>query len=200
MNIITKIGSEIKEINTNFLLNLENYAHTYYNTLDAPTNEIYRTDLARKNGILQKIDSKAFTVKNQMNTLLDKMSQEMDSMNDKLSKLKRENKILRDKSKDLHRAGLTADGLYDGELDWYREQVKIVIVMLIGVVVGTFIFKQLKLTIKETLIAVITVIILGTFFTKIANVITSTIKSAGYTMIGKQYNINYIKHISINNL
>jgi hypothetical protein len=186
MNIITKIGSEIKEINTNFLLNLENYAHTYYNTLDAPTNEIYRTDLARKNGILQKIDSKAFTVKNQMNTLLDKMSQEMDSMNDKLSKLKRENKILRDKSKDLHRAGLTADGLYDGELDWYREQVKIVIVMLIGVVVGTFIFKQLKLTIKETLIAVITVIILGTFFTKIANFITSTINSAGNTMIGKQ--------------
>ena len=99
MNKITKIGSEIEEIHTHFLLNLENYDHTYYNTLDKPTNQIYRTDLARKTGIFQTIDSNSLIVKNQMDTLLDKMSQEMDSMNDKLRNLKAENKILRDKSK-----------------------------------------------------------------------------------------------------
>jgi hypothetical protein len=186
MNIITKIGSEIKEINTHFLLNLENYARAYYNTLDTPKNEIYRNELARKTQILQTIDSKAFIVKNKMNTLLDKMSQEMESMNNKLSKLKGENKILREKSKDLHNIELTADGLYDEELDWYREQVKIVIVMLIGVVVGTIMFKQLNLTIKDTAIAFITVILLGTIFTKIANFVTSKVNSIGNNMIGKQ--------------
>ena len=186
MNKITKFGSEIKEINTHFLLNLENYARSYYNTLDKPKNEIYRTDLARKTGILQTIDSKSLIVKNQMDTLLDKMSQEMDSMNEKLRKLKGENKILRDKSKDLHRVGLTADGLYDGELDWYREQVKIVIVILIGIVVGIVMFKQLNLTIKDTVIALITVILFGTIFTKIANFIISKVNGFGNNMIGKQ--------------
>ena len=34
------------------------------------------------------------------------------------------------------------DGLFDGELDWYRDQVKIVVVMLIGVIIG-FVFYYL---------------------------------------------------------
>ena len=32
MNVIKNIGNEIKEINTNFLLNLENYENVFFNT------------------------------------------------------------------------------------------------------------------------------------------------------------------------
>ena len=40
MEIIKKLDYEIKELNTNFLLNLEKYARTYYNTLIAPQNKL----------------------------------------------------------------------------------------------------------------------------------------------------------------
>ena len=113
MNVIKNIGNEIKEINTNFLLNLENYENVFFNTLNEPNNNIYISELSRKNGILENIDSRAFVVKNQMNKLIDNMTNEMNSMNTDMERIKKENIILKEKAKILHKDVLTSDGLYD---------------------------------------------------------------------------------------
>lgn len=186
MNVIKNIGNEIKEINTNFLLNLENYENVFFNTLNEPNNNIYISELSRKNGILENIDSRAFVVKNQMNKLIDNMTNEMNSMNTDMERIKKENIILKEKAKILHKDVLTSDGLYDGEFEWYREQMKVVIVMLVGIIIGTVMFMQMKLSIKDIIIALITVIIVGTLFTKIANYIVSKMNSVGNNIIGKQ--------------
>jgi len=177
MNTIKKIESEISELNTYFLLNLENYARVFYNTLIEPKNQDYKNDLFRKNNILQDIDSKGFTLKNNMLSLIDTMSNKMNTMNNKIEKYKRENYILKQKAKTLNKDALTADGLFDGELEWYREQVKIVVVMLIGVIVGTIMFKQINLSSKNIAIAFIIVIVLGTIFTKISNFFVDKVNS-----------------------
>lgn len=175
MSIIKNIGEEIKEINKHFLLNLENYEDVFYNALDEPNNIMYRNKLDRKNGLLEKIDSNAFIVKNKMNSLIDSMTNEMNLMNTDMERFKKENIILNEKAKILHKDVLTSDGLFDGELEWYREQVKTVIVMLIGVIIGTILFKQMNLNMKDTIISIITVLLLGTIFTKIANYIVSKV-------------------------
>ena len=186
MNTIKKIESDITELNTYFLLNLENYARVFYNTLIEPKNPDYKNDLFRKNNILQDIDSTALTLKNKMLTLIDTMSNRMNMMNNKIEKYKRENDVLKQKAKTLNKDALTADGLFDGELEWYREQVKIVVVMLIGIIIGTIMFKQMNLSSKNIVIALIIVIVLGTLFTKIATFFASKVNSYGNTMVGIQ--------------
>ena len=186
MNVIKNIGNEIKEINTQFLLNLENYENFFFNTLNEPANNKYLTELARKNGILEQIDSNAFIVKNQMNNLIGNMTNEMESMNTTMVRVKKENITMKEKAKILHKDVLTSTGLFDGELEWYREQMKVVIVMLVGIILGIVMFTQMKLNMKDTFIALITVILLVTIFTKIANYIVSKMNSVGNNIVGKQ--------------
>jgi len=171
MEIIKKLDYEIKELNTNFLLNLENYARTYYNTLIAPQNKVNHDLLARKNGRLNTIDQTGLLLKNKMNNLINKMSKQLDEMNINIAKLKKENIKLTRESKMLHKDALTADGLFDGELDWYRDQVKIVVVMVIGVIIGFVFYKKLNLTLKDHIISIAIVLVFGYLFSAIYNFI-----------------------------
>ena len=176
---INNFGTEIKEINTTFLLNLENYARVFYNTLSKPDNIMNRNKLARKDDILEQVDSKGLLVKNQMTGLINEMTTEMDSTNTKIERLKTENKLLKEKAGNLHKNVLTSGGLFDGELEWYREQVKIVIVMFIGIIICSAMFTKMNLTIKDKLVALIIVIVLGTLFTYIANFIVNLVNTNG---------------------
>ena len=166
---IDKFGTEITEIDTTFLLNLENYAQVLYNVLSNPNNTLYKKELDRKDNILETVDSNAFVVKNQMTGLINEMTTEMNSTNIMINNLKTKNALLKEKASNLHKNVLTSDGLFDGELEWYRQQLKIVLVMLIGIIICSVMFYQMNLTVKDKLVAFIIVIVLGTLFTYIAN-------------------------------
>jgi hypothetical protein len=58
--------------------------------------------------------------------------------------------------------------MFDDQLDWYRDQITVIIVMLIGVIIGTLFLRTLKLDFKQWFISIAIVIIFGWIFTKIA--------------------------------
>ena len=58
--------------------------------------------------------------------------------------------------------------MFDDQLDWYRYQLTVVIVMLIGVILGTYFLSTLKLDFKEWFISLAIVIVFGFLFTKLA--------------------------------
>ena len=185
MNVIKSIGTEIKELDTNFLLNLENYEEIFYNNLKPNSSSSDKSELARKDGTLENIDSKAFALKNKMLSLIDKMSGEMENMNDEMSATKRENKELKEQASELKKEAITSTGLYDGELTWYREQVNTTIVLLIGIVIGLILFKQMNLTKKDMSIVVVATIVLGYILKKIATFIVGMFQSSKNNLIGK---------------
>ena len=67
-------------------------------------------------------------------------------MNKIIDELQKENEKLKAEAIQLKRQSLTSVGLYDDELDWYRKQIKIIIVMLIGVILCSKFF--FRFTIK----------------------------------------------------
>jgi predicted RND superfamily exporter protein len=109
-----------------------------------------------------------------MTGLINEMTTEMNSTNIMINNLKTKNALLKEKASNLHKNVLTSDGLFDGELEWYRQQLKIVLVMLIGIIICSVMFYQMNLTVKDKLVAFIIVIVLGTLFTYIANFFVNT--------------------------
>lgn len=170
-NKINKFKTDIKELNNTSLLNLENYAQVYFNTLSNPNNTMYKNELTRKNNILEQVDSDALLLQNQMTSLINKMTYSMNISNTKIERLKKENELLQNNKEELHKDVLTSDGLFGGELEWYREQVKVVIIMILGIIVCSIMFYRMNLTFKDKMIAFILVLIFGTIFTYIANYI-----------------------------
>jgi len=75
---------------------------------------------------------------------------------------------MKEKIKSLKRKSLTAEGMFDDQLELYRDQLTAIIVMLIGVILGIFFLKSLNLGFKDWFISLAIVIIFGFVFNKIA--------------------------------
>ena len=70
-----------------------------------------------------------------MEVEIDVNQQLSDELTKEFEILQTENVNLKNEVRDLKRSSLTAEGLFDDEIDWYRKQIRIIIVMIIGIIV-----------------------------------------------------------------
>jgi len=168
MNLIKNMKEKINKLDQRFFLLTEDFIPNYIRYLRNPDNIEYTEETNYTLGSINKINSDAFVYMNEMHNEIDKESLITANLTNKMERLKKENVLMKEKIKSLKRQSLTAEGMFDDQLDWYRDQLTVVIVMLIGVILGAFFLKSLNLNFKQWFISLAIVIIFGFIFTKFA--------------------------------
>lgn len=168
MNLIKNMKEKINQLDEKFFLLVENFIPNYVLYLKNPQNSDYIQETDYVFSSIDKINANAFMLMNQMHDEIDKESSITADLTKDMERLKRENALMKEKVKGLKRQSLTAEGMFDDQLDWYRDQLTVVIVMLIGVILGTYFLSTLKLDFKQWFISLAIVIVFGFLFTKLA--------------------------------
>ena len=60
----------------------------------------------------------------------------MVQLNADIASLKQENKDMKSRVNELSSQTITSEGLFDTELDWYKKQILIILLLFIGIVYG----------------------------------------------------------------
>lgn len=167
MELINQTKKNIENLNQRFFLILENFIPTYVSYLQFPKNPNFANDVEHIKEVVKKIDTDGFILKNEMNVEIDKSVKNSEEMNKIIDELQKENEKLKTEAKQLKRQSLTSVGLYDDELDWYRKQIKIIIVMIIGVILCSKILFDLQLNTKEMVVSIGIVLIIGVIIEQI---------------------------------
>jgi VIT1/CCC1 family predicted Fe2+/Mn2+ transporter len=182
MDKIKPTGKKIELLNKRFSLLLENFVEKYILYLKYPNNEAYTNETNFVISQIDDINSKSFLLMNDMESEIEKESKNTASLTTKMETLKKENNIMREKLNGLKSRSITAEGMFDDQLSWYREQLTTIIVLVIGVIVGMYFFIGLKLGFKDLLISIAVVIIFGTIFSKLIGFLLDKFKSFGNKM------------------
>jgi len=182
MDKIKPTGRKIELLNKRFSLLLENFVENYILYLKYPNNEEYTNETNFVLSEIEDINSKSFLLMNDMESEIEKESKNTASLTTKMETLKKENNIMREKLKGLKSRSITAEGMFDDQLSWYREQLTTIIVLVIGVILGIYFFIGLKLGFKDLFISIAVVIIFGTIFSKLIGFILDKFKSFGNKM------------------
>ena len=167
MEILPEFKKKIQELNQRFFLALENFKDQYVLYLKNPDNENIAADITYTQSVVDSIDSDALLLNNQMDSLIDKDQNIVLKFNNRIDSLKEKNEILKDNAERLYKQSETAQGLFKDEYNWYLSQLKTIFIMLIGVLIGSKIFYDLKLNKKDIIIAIGTVLIFGLIIEKI---------------------------------
>ena len=167
MELINKTKQNIENLNQRFFLILENFIPKYVSYLQFPKNPEFVNEVGHIKNVVKNIDTDGFVFNNEMNVEIDKSVKKSEEMNKIIAELQKENEKLKTEAIQLKRQSLTSVGLYDDELDWYRKQIKIIIVMLIGVILCNKFFLDLQLSTKEMVISIGFVLITGVIFEQI---------------------------------
>ena len=175
MEIIKQTKNQLTNLNQRFFLILENFIPKYISYLQFPKNPEFVNEVVYIKDVVKKIDSDAFVLKNGINVEIDKSVKKSEELNKIIDELQTENEKLKTETIQLKKQSLTSVGLYDDELEWYRKQIKIIIVMLIGVILCSTFFFQLHLNNNELIISISFVLLLGVIIEQIFMRIYNTI-------------------------
>lgn len=177
MDTLIKTKNTITELNERFFLILENFVPNYIKYLQDPTNTQLADEVLHVDTVNNRIQSDGFILKNSMESAIQTSQQEMATLNVKIETLKKENDKLTEQVKKLEKTSLTSVGLYDEEIDWYRLQVKTVLILLIGFIICIKVGMSLYPTSRE-LIIIMGVILLLSIMEKISRYFYDKIKDA----------------------
>ena len=177
MDTLIKTKNTITELNDRFFLILENFVPNYIRHLQDPTNTQLSDDILHVDTVNNKIQSDGFILKNSMDSAIQSSQQEMAVLNVKIESLKKENDNLNIQVTKLERTSLTSVGLYDEEIDWYRLQVKTVLILLIGFAICIKVGISLYPTSRE-LMMILGIVILLSIMEKIGTYLYEKIKDA----------------------
>ena len=177
MDTLIKTKNTITELNERFFLILENFVPNYIKYLQDPTNTQLADEVLHVDTVNNRIQSDGFILKNSMESAIQTSQQEMATLNVKIDTLKKENDKLTEQVKKLEKTSLTSVGLYDEEIDWYRLQVKTVLILLIGFIICIKVGMSLYPTSRE-LIIIMGVILLLSIMEKISRYFYDKIKDA----------------------
>ena len=175
MDIIKNTQLKINELNQRFSLILENFVDHYTSYLEYPKNPEYKREINHVMTTIDGINSDAFLLSNTMESEMNKDSELTRQLMIQIEKLKVENNKLRKEAKRLNRRVLTAEGMFDDELTWYRKQITTIVIMLIGSIACLVFFNTFKLDLKQLIISIAIVIIAGWLFTKLITNILDTL-------------------------
>jgi hypothetical protein len=163
MNPIIKTKETIIELNNRFFLILENFVPNYIRHLQEPADTQISDEILHVTTVNDKIQSDGLILKNTMDSAIEKSQKEMSELNVKIESFKRANNKLMEQVKKLEKTSLTSTGLYAEEIDWYREQIKNVIILLLGLVICLKVGSSLYPTSRELIIIIGIVLILSFF-------------------------------------
>ena len=167
MEILNQTKIQLTNLNQRFFLILENFVPHYVSYLQNPKNVIPAQEIEHVKSVVNEIDSQGFVLKNKMDVEIEASQKISDELTKEIEILQKENTKLKNKTKSLKRASLTAEGLFDDEIDWYKKQIKIIIVMIIGIIICGIFFHSFKLNLKQSIMAILVVIVLGIIIEKI---------------------------------
>jgi len=177
MDTLTKTKNTITELNDRFFLILENFVPNYIKYLQDPTNTQLADEVLHVDTVNNRIQSDGFILKNSMESAIQTSQQEMATLNVKIESLKKENDKLTEQVKKLEKTSLTSVGLYDEEIDWYRLQVKTVLILLIGFVICIKVGMSLYPTSRE-LMMILGIVLILSVMEKISRYFYDKIKDA----------------------
>jgi len=163
MDILTKTKTNIDELNQRFFLILENFVPNYISYLKEPSNTLVANEIQHVKSVVNKIHSDGFMLKNSMDSAIQTSQQVSRQQNIEIEKLKVENGNLSRQAKRLENKALTSEGLYDQEIEWYRLQIKVIFVMLIGIIICVKVFYNLQPTTKEIILLFGVIFIISIF-------------------------------------
>ena len=149
MDTLIKTKNTISELNDRFFLILENFVPNYIRHLQDPANTQLSDEILHVDTVNNKRQSDGFILKYSMDSAIQASQQEMAVLNVQIETLKKENDKLTEQVKKLEKTSLTSVGLYDEEIDWYRLQVKNVLILLVGFAIciklGISLYKLIKI-------------------------------------------------------
>ena len=177
MDTLIKTKNTITELNDRFFLILENFVPNYIKYLQDPTNTQLADEVLHVDTVNNRIQSDGFILKNSMESAIQTSQQEMATLNVKIESLKKENDKLTEQVKKLEKTSLTSVGLYDEEIDWYRLQVKTVLILLIGFVICIKVGMSLYPTSRE-LMMILGIVLILSVMEKISRYFYDKIKDA----------------------
>ena len=183
MDILAKTKKNIEELNQRFFLLLENFVPNYIRYLQDPNNTTIADEILHVTSVNNKIASDGFILKNSMDTAIQASQDKTKQLNDVMDKIKKDNKNLNQQIKILEETSLTSVGLFNEEIDWYRLQIKTIIILLIGFALCGKLFYDLQPSMKEIMVLVGIVLVIG---------IIEMIVIYSYTKI-KNYNNDNVK-------
>lgn len=169
MDIITKIDEKIINLDDRFNKLLENFVTNYALYLKTPSNQTYEEEKNYVFNTIQELNKDGFLLINEMQTIMQTTSTNVGELNIKINKLKLQNKKLKTIEKQLLEQNQTAVGLFDEEVEWYKYNLKDLIIRIIGVIIGMVFIKKLDLSTPE----LIKVLIIGFILFVIYNSILS---------------------------
>ena len=161
MDTLIQTKNTITELNNRFFLILEHFVPNYIRHLQDPTNTQLSDEILHVDTVNNKIQSDGFILKNSMDSAIQASQQEMAVLNVQIETLKKENDKLTEQVKKLEKTSLTSVGLYDEEIDWYRLQVKTILILLIGFAICIKVGISLSPTSRELMMILGIVLILS---------------------------------------
>jgi len=124
--------TNIDELNQRFFFILENFVPNYIKYLQQPTNQNITSEILHVTTVNNKIESDGFMLKNSMDSAIQTSQEKTSQINSSIDELKTANIALNEQVKKLENTALTSVGLFDEELEWYKLQLKTIIILIIG--------------------------------------------------------------------
>jgi hypothetical protein len=134
MDLLTTSKQKIEELNNRFFYIMEDFIPKYINYLRDPKNNNHKSEINRIDGVIANINSEAHILQNHLQLGINENDKKIIKMNQDISALKDENKDMKSRINNLHNQSVTSVGLYDTELDWYKKQMLIILLLLIGII------------------------------------------------------------------
>ena len=128
---------------------------------------MYANEIGHVNNVITNIEKSAFILKNNMDVEMADNQKKLKELNSRIDFLKNENIMLKNKANSLHKDALTSEGLFENELNWYYNQIKTIIIILIGILLGLKVFANMKLNLKQVVFSFIIVLIVGSIINKL---------------------------------
>lgn len=167
---IYKTKQQITNLNERFFFNLENFVPHYISYLQNPKSIVPHEEIQHVNSVNNEINSQGFIINNDIDVEIYKNKSVYNKISIEIEKLQEDNNLLKNKNKQLNKSRLTSEGLFDNEIEWYRKQVKTIIVIVIGIILLVLAYRSLKLN-------NIVQITISTIFLRMYGLIINSVKS-----------------------
>ena len=152
MDVLKTTKKNIEELNQRFFFILENFVPNYIKYLQQPTNQNIASEILHVTTVNNKIESDGFMLKNTMDTAIQNSQYKTSQINNSIYELKTANKALNEQVKKLENTTLTSVGLFDEEIEWYKLQLKTIIILIIGIALCGKLIYNLEPSTKQIIV------------------------------------------------
>lgn len=149
MDFINTSKQKIEDLNNRFFFVMENFVENYIYYLKEPQNTNYKSEVDRIFDTVTNINNDSLMLKNNIQTKITENNTKILQMNKEVDELKILNEQLKTRAKKLRVQATTSEGMFDSELDWYKKQVLVFIILLVGIIYGLKLLFDLQLTFKQ---------------------------------------------------